>query len=434
MLKWFTKQEKSWMMYDWANSAHSIVVVTVLPIFFATLFDSNVSAMSWWGAITSVSKLLIAVLAPLLGTLGDFKSYKKRLFALFVSIGVLACLALAGMPFKPVWQLVLGFYALSNFAFAGANIFYDGFLPEVTTDERMDKVSTWGFGLGYIGGSTIPFVIFLVLYMLIPTNYAMAISFGLTGIWWAVFTIPMLKNVHQTHYIEKKKGILSDAFKQLRKTMRDISKNKTMLFFLIAYFFYIDGVNTIIYMSTAYGSSLNIDSTQMMLALLMVQVLAFPFAILYGVLAKKFSAEKMVFVGIGVYMFISVFGFFVTKNWHFWIIAALVATSQGGIQALSRSIFGKMIPDRKRSNEFFGFYEIFGKFSAIMGPFLFGMVGLWASKIIKKNYPGILQEALDKASAPYGVLSVLVIFIIGAVFFVKFLKYNKNGKLEQSKS
>ena len=200
--------------------------------------------------------------------------------------------------------------ALSNFAFAGANIFYDGFLPEVTTNERMDKVSTWGFGLGYIGGSTIPFVIFLVLYMLIPTNYAMAISFGLTGIWWGIFTIPMLKNVHQTHYIEKKKGIMSDAFKQLGKTMRDISKNKTMLFFLIAYFFYIDGVNTIIYMSTAYGSSLNIDSTQMMLALLMVQVLAFPFAILYGVLGQKIlrrkngvCGDRRLYVYIGIRIF-----------------------------------------------------------------------------------------------------------------------------------
>ena len=431
MLKWFTKQEKSWMMYDWANSAHSIVIVTVLPIFFMSLFTDKALGQAKLGTFTSIAAVLIAVLAPLLGTIGDFRNMKKRLFTLFVAIGVTSCLFLASTPFLPKWQLVIGLYALSNFAFAGANIFYDGFLPEITTHERMDKVSSWGFGLGYIGGSTIPFVIFLVLYMLIPVNYAMAISFALTGVWWGVFTIPMLKNVKQTHYIEKKKGLARDAFGQLWKTLKEIAKRKEMLLFLIAYFFYIDGVNTIIHMSTAYGSALNIDTTQMMLALLMVQVLAFPFAILYGFLAKKVGAKSMVLVGIGVYMFISIFGFFVSENWHFWVIAALVATSQGGIQALSRSLFGKMITEKKRSNEFFGFFEIFGKFSAIMGPWLFGTVGLIASRIIRKNNPGILQDALDKAAAPFGVLSVLLIFIIGAVFFAFFLKASKKEKTEQ---
>lgn len=431
MLKWFTKEEKSWMMYDWANSAHSIVVVTVLPIFFMSLFKDNTGALANWGSVTSASKFLIALLAPLLGTLGDFKNYKKRLFVLFVSIGVIACLFLAGMPFAPQWQLILGFYALSNFAFAGANIFYDGFLPEVTSNERMDKVSSWGFGLGYIGGSTIPFVIFLVLYMFIDINYAMAISFALTGIWWGVFTIPMLKNVKQRHYIEKDKGVVRDSFKQLSKTFKEISKNKSMLLFLIAYFFYIDGVNTIIFMSTAYGTALNIDATQMMLALLMVQILAFPFAILYGSLAKKYGAKNMVAVGIGVYMLISIIAFKVSQAWHFWVIAAMVATSQGGIQALSRSMFGKMIPDRNRSNEFFGFFEIFGKFSAIMGPWLFGFVGLKAAQFIRENNPAITQDALDKAASPYGVLSVLLIFIIGAVFYALYLKSTKNEKLEQ---
>jgi UMF1 family MFS transporter len=431
MLKWFTKEEKSWMMYDWANSAHSIVVVTVLPIFFMSLFENNTSALANWGSVTSASKFIIALLAPLLGTLGDFKNYKKRLFSLFVAIGVLACLALSGMPFAPKWQLILGFYALSNFAFAGANIFYDGFLPEITTDERMDKVSAWGFGLGYIGGSTIPFVIFLVLYMLIDVNYAMAISFALTGIWWGVFTIPMLKNVKQTHYLEKEKGVWIDSMRQLGKTLKEISKTKSMLLFLVAYFFYIDGVNTIIYMSTAYGTTLNIDPTQMMLALLMVQVLAFPFAVLYGNLAKKYSARIMIAVGISVYMFISIIAFKVSASWHFWVIAALVATSQGGIQALSRSIFGKMIPDRNRSNEFFGFFEIFGKFSAIMGPWLFGFAGMKAAEIIKRNNPQITQDALDKAASPYGVLSVLIIFILGALFYVLYLKSSKSKTMEQ---
>jgi len=426
MLKQFTKQEKSWMMYDWANSAHSIVVVTVLPIFFMALFENNASAVGWWGYVTSAAKFVIAILAPLLGTIGDFKNMKKRMFKFFVSIGVLACIALAGVPFKPIWQLVLGLYALSLFGFAGANIYYDGFLTDVTTKDRMDKVSAWGFGLGYIGGSTIPFVIFLVLFNFIDTNLAMAISFALTGVWWGVFTIPILKNVEQKHYIEREEGIIKQSFKRIGVTFKKIVKFKSMFLFLIAYFFYIDGVNTIIYMSTAYGTSLGIDSGQMMLALLMVQVLAFPFAILYSFLAKKTNSKTMILVGILVYIGICIFAFFVSKSWHFWVVAFLVATSQGGIQALSRSQFGKMIPDPKQANEYFGFYEIFGKFSAIMGPALFGGVSIWAANIISKNNPEWATDVVSKAATPYGVLSVLIIFALGIIFYTLYLKSVKN--------
>jgi MFS transporter, UMF1 family len=421
----FTLEEKSWMMYDWANSAHSIVVVTILPIFFMSLFEDNTGAVATWGGVTSASKFIVALMAPILGSLGDFKDMKKRLLALFMSIGVMACLGLSGMPFAPKWQLILALYALSNIGFAGANIFYDGFLPDVTTHERMDRVSAWGFGLGYIGGSTIPFVIFLILYMTIPAGTAMAISFGLTGIWWAVFSIPLLKNVKQSHYVERQKGMLSDSFRQLGKTVRDIYTHKKMFFFLIAYFFYIDGVNTIIYMSTAYGSTLHIDATQMMMALLMVQILAFPFALLYGFLAGKFGTGRMIWVGILVYTGICIFGFFVRTTWHFWFLAAMVATSQGGIQALSRSLFGKMIPQKERANEFFGFFEIFGKFSAIMGPWLFGFATLKAAQIIRSRRPGLTSFDLDRSAAPYGVLSVLVIFILGSLFFAAYRRLEK---------
>ena len=202
----FTREEKSWMMYDWANSAHSIVVVTILPIFFMSLFEDNTGAVATWGTVTSASKFLVALMAPLMGSLGDFRDMKKRLLALFLSIGVMACLGLSGMPFAPRWQLILALYALSNIGFAGANIFYDGFLPEVTTHERMDRVSAWGFGLGYIGGSTIPFIIFLVLYMTISADKAMAISFGLTGVWWGIFSIPILKKRQADPLCGEKKG------------------------------------------------------------------------------------------------------------------------------------------------------------------------------------------------------------------------------------
>jgi MFS transporter, UMF1 family len=422
LLKQFTLEEKSWMMYDWANSAHSIVVVTILPIFFMSLFEDNTSAVATWGSVTSASKFLVALMAPLLGALGDFKSMKKRLLALFMSIGVMACLGLTGMPFAPKWQLILALYALSNIGFAGANIFYDGFLPEITTNERMDRVSAWGFGLGYIGGSTIPFVIFLILYMTIPVDMAMAISFGLTGLWWGVFSLPLLKNVKQTHFVERRKGMIGDSFRQLNVTIKDIYQNKSMFYFLLAYFFYIDGVNTIIYMSTAYGSALHIDASQMLLALLMIQVLAFPFALLYGHLAGKWGTRQMLWVGILVYMGICILGFFVRKTWHFWLLAALVATSQGGIQALSRSLFGKMIPVKERSNEFFGFFEIFGKFSAIIGPWLFGFSTLKVAQFIRSQQPSISQFDLDQTAAPFGVLSVLVVFILGIIFFSLYSK------------
>lgn len=431
--KRFTREEKSWMMYDWANSAHSIVVVTVLPIFFMSLFENNTQAVGTWGNVTSASKFIVALLAPLLGTLGDFKNMKKRLLALFMAIGAMSCLGLSGMPFAPKWQLILALYALSNIGFAGANIFYDGFLPEVTSRERMDRVSAWGFGLGYIGGSTIPFVIFLTLYMFIPVSYAMAISFGLTGLWWALFSIPLLKNVKQSHYVERKKGMVADSLRQLRKTARDIFADRKMFIFLLAYFFYIDGVNTIIYMSTAYGSALHIDATQMMLALLMVQVLAFPFALLYGKMAEKVGTSRMIWVGILVYMGICVFAFFVEMSWHFWLLAALVATSQGGIQALSRSLFGKMIPSKERSSEFFGFFEIFGKFSAIMGPALFGFASITASRVIARKNPLLSQIDLDKSAAPYGVLSVLIIFILGSLFFYYFTTIEGKDKISLPK-
>ena len=431
MLKGFTKQEKSWMMYDWANSAHVIVVVTILPIFFKTVFGNNTSALTVWGFATSGVKLAIAILAPLLGALADFKDMKKRLFTFFVSIGVLSCLALAGLPFSPQWQAILAVYVIGVLGFAGANIFYDGFLPEITTPERMDKVSLYGYGMGYIGGSTIPFVIFLVLSMLIKMEWAMSISFALTGVWWGVFTIPMLKNVKQTHYVERKKGMIAESFTRIFQTLKNIKQYKSLFLFLLAYFFYIDGVGTIIYMSTIYGGSLGIDDTQMMLALLMVQLLGFPFAILYGKLAKRFGTRAMIGVGIIIYFGICIMGFGISETWHFWALALGVATSQGGIQALSRSLYGKMIPDKNRSNEFFGFFEIFGKFSAIIGPALFGLVAKVASDIIIKKNPGMTEELLAKASTPYGVLSVLVVFIIGGALFYASCRRSKMDERER---
>ncbi len=432
LLSGFTRAEKSWMMYDWANSAHSVVVVTILPIFYESLTHNSTEAVARWGTGTSVAMLIIALFAPILGVLGDFQHWKKRLFTGFVILGVLACVAMAPVPFLQVdanaealGLALLILYILSTVGFAGANLYYDSFLPEVTTNERMDRVSTVGYGLGYIGGSTIPLLIFLLMNLAgIAMNLCLSVAFGLTAVWWVVFTIPLWKNVHQTHFVPRRQGVLKESMKNLASTARRIVRNKTMLVFLLAYFFYIDGVGTIIHMSTIYGSALGIDATQMLLALLLVQVLGLPFALVYTRLAARFGARTMVGVGILIYSGVCVFGFFVQQAWQFWVLAILVSTSQGGIQALSRSVFGKMLPEKERSSEFFGFYDIFGKFSAIMGPALFGGVVAWVGDWLMRRQ-GIVEaeasaetlDAIARQASPWGVLSVLLIFLVGGALY-----------------
>lgn len=432
LLSGFTRAEKSWMMYDWANSAHSVVVVTILPIFYESLTHNSTEAVARWGTGTSVAMLIIALFAPILGVLGDFQHWKKRLFTGFVILGVLACAAMAPVPFLQVdanaealGLALLILYILSTVGFAGANLYYDSFLPEVTTNERMDRVSTVGYGLGYIGGSTIPLLIFLLMNLAgIAMNLCLSVAFGLTAVWWVVFTIPLWKNVRQTHFVPRRQGVLKESMKNLASTARRIVRNKTMLVFLLAYFFYIDGVGTIIHMSTIYGSALGIDATQMLLALLLVQVLGLPFVLVYTRLAARFGARTMVGVGILIYSGVCVFGFFVQQAWQFWVLAILVSTSQGGIQALSRSVFGKMLPEKERSSEFFGFYDIFGKFSAIMGPALFGGVVAWVGDWLMRRQ-GIVEaeasaetlDAIARQASPWGVLSVLLIFLVGGALY-----------------
>lgn len=448
ILKGFTKEEKSWMMYDWANSAHSVIIVTILPIFYnqiASFTADSASGMNTWGYVTSIAMLVVALLAPVLGAFGDFTGMRKKLFALFMIIGSLSCAVMAITPFtgfteretaEKVGLAVLILYVISQIGFSGANIYYDSFLTDVTTHERMDKVSTMGYGMGYIGGSTVPLLIFLIMNAVgIDMLVCLGFVFAFTAVWWFVFSIPMLKNVNQKSGVPYQKGAVSDSLKGLIKTIKDIFAHKEMFIFLLAYFFYIDGVNTIIHMSTSYGDTLGLGSTEMMLALLLVQILGLPFALIYIKLSEKFGSKVMVGVGIIIYMFICVFGFFIKDIWQFWVLAILVATSQGGIQALSRSMFGKMIPDKSRSGEFFGFYDIFGKFSAIMGPSLVAFCSgiaaqtIRAKNAIPDNAPAEILEEVSRQAAPWGVLSVLIIFFIGAgLFFFVLPKYQKKTK------
>ena len=449
LLKGYTKQEISWMMYDWANSAHSVIVVTLLPIFFdsvASYTADSVSSMSTWGYATSIAMAIVAIAAPFLGVFGDIRGMRKRLFAGFVILGVAAVALMAFTPLMDftsstaaagrVAGLILALYIISVIGFDASAIYYDAFLTDITTPERMDRVSTMGYGLGYIGGSTIPLVIFLVMNLVgVPMLTCLAVIFALTAVWWLVFSLPLLKNCRQTSGKPYEKGDVGRSIRGVGATIKGILDTQPMLVYILAYFFYIDGVHTVISMATTYGTNLGLDSTGMMLALLLVQVLGLPFCLLYIRLSAKFGARFMVGVGICVYMFICVFAFFMRDLWQFWVLAVLCATSQGGIQALSRSMFGKLIPDKDRSGEFFGFFDIFGKFSSIMGPALVGVVSaavadgmLKAQGLTAQTATAEQIDAINAASSPYGIVSILLIIGIGGALFFAVLPRTLKGK------
>ena len=406
MLKHYTKEEKSWIFYDWANSAFSaIVAAIILPVFFKSMAESRgvtaVDATAYWGYATSLGTLICAVLAPFLGTLGDFRGMKKKLFTAFMLLGVVSTFLLA---LTNSWQGLLLFYVLGTLGFSGSCIYYDSFLLDVTDVSRMDRVSSVGYGLGYIGGSTIPLVVSLVLIQFgsgfgIPTMLATKFSFILTAVWWLVFTIPMLRHVQQKHAIEPDRDMFAHTLRNMKDTLSMIVKNRGILFFVIAYFFYIDGVGTIIHMATVFGSSCGLDSMDLMVVLLVVQIVAFPFAILYGRLADRFGSRKMILFGIATYIVVCMLGFNLKEMKDFLLLAVLVGTAQGGIQALSRSFYGKLVP-AEHASEYFGFFDVFGKFSAVIGPALFGVVA---------QLTGVTN---------YGALAVMFMFILGGAIFM----------------
>lgn len=410
-----TKEERSWILQDFGNSAYSITITTaILPIFFKGVAASQLAdatSTAYWGYANSLATLLIALLAPLLGTIADFKGVKKRLFAAFTLTAIISSALLATVG-EGQWIYALVIYIITAVAFNGSSIYYDAFLTDVTTDDRMDDISSKGFGFGYLGG-TIPFVLSLGLILSaenlgLTVTFATQMAFLITALWWMVFTIPMLKNVKQKYYIEGEPSKIKESFSVLWKTLLEITKNKMVLYFMIAYFFYIDGVHTVITMATAYGVDVGVDSDRLLIILVAIQLVAFPFAILYGKLAKLFGARKMIMAGIITYTVISIYGFFLKTELDFWILAMLVASAQGGIQALSRSYFGKLIPKNK-SAEYFSIFNIFGKVSSIFGPLLMGIV------------ISITGETR------HGILSLIILFILGAYFFLKI----KDEKVEE---
>lgn len=402
-----TKQERSWILYDWANSAYSLAITTAtLPIFFKSVAAYNLdsaTSTAYLGYTNSIATLIISILAPILGSIADYKGYKKKFFTVFFLIGVLSTSLLSAVA-EGDWILCIMIYIFSVIGFSGSNIFYDAFLTDITNVSRMDHVSSVGFGFGYIG-STIPFILSL-LFITKPSIIGLTkvgatrLSFIITAVWWFIFTLPMLKNVNQVYYIEPSREPVKDSFNRLLHTLKSVKEYKNIFIFLIAYFFYIDGVSTIIKMSTAYGLDLGLSGDTLMIILLAIQIVAFPCALLYGKLAKIFSTRIMIFVGIIVYAIICIYAYFMNTTLDYWILAMLVASSQGGIQALSRSFYGKLIP-KEKSSEFFGLYNICGRFSAIFGPLLVGVI----SQIT--------------GNSKLGVVSLIILFLIGGVLFLK---------------
>lgn len=400
-----SREEKSWILVDCGNSAYSMAVTTaLLPIMFG-MFD-NVKRSMDLGYFNSIASILVAALSPILGAAADYKDKKKRFFVFFTCLGVLSTASLAFIPpSSGQWQLLILFFILSAIGFAGSNIFYDAFIVDVTSDERMDKVSSLGFAFGYIS-SVIPFGISLILIFLLGMEKSIGyqIGFIITALWWGLFTIPMIRDVKQIHYVEPGKDTIKNSFKRLAETFKQIKQYQTVFIFLGAYFFYIDGVDTIIKMVIPYATAVMgndaLDTFSLLAILLIIQIIAFPCAIFYGNMAKRFSARTMIIIGIFTYIISCIAAFFISSVWHIFILGAMIGSAQGGIQALSRSYFAKIIP-KEKSNEFFGFYNIFGKFSAIMGPTLMS-----------------LTTAVT-GNARWSIIGIIPLFLVGFIIFIR---------------
>lgn len=403
--KKLTKLEKYWILYDVGNSAFTLLVATILPIYFNALAGgeglSEVQYLAYWGYAASVSTLIVALIGPICGTIADTKGYKKPIFIVSMMVGVLGCVVLS-VPTS--WVIFLAVFVIAKVGYSSSLIFCDSMLSDVTTPDRMDMVSSHGYAWGYIG-SCIPFVISL-LFVLgnetigISMGTAMTIAFFLNAGWWFVVTIPLLKNYEQKNYVEKQDHVIRSSFGRLAGTFKEMKKHKKIFIFLLAFFFYIDGVYTIIEMATAYGSALGLDSTGLLLALLVTQIVAFPFALLFGRLAKQYETGKLIKLCIAAYTCIALFAIQLDKQWEFWVLAVCVGMFQGAVQALSRSYFAKIIPPEK-SGEFFGIFDICGKGASFMGT---ALMGLFA----------------QVTGSPNGGVAILaVMFVIGFMLFGK---------------
>lgn len=400
-----TSLEKKWIMYDIGNSAFTLLVSTIMPIYFNFLADnahiSETNYLAFWGYATSLATIITAILGPILGTASDFKGWKKKLFMIALLIGALGCILLG---FTSSWLWFLCLFVIAKSAYSLSLVFYDSMLTDITTPERMDNISAKGYAWGYIG-SCIPFVGSLILVLFyeqfhLTMETAMSLCFLLIALWWLLLSVPLILGYHQTYYLEKENHYVKASFLRLKNIFVDLKKNPKVLFFLIAFFFYIDGVYTIIDMATAYGTALGLDTTGLLLALLLTQIVAFPAALIFGKLSSSIENTKLIKICIFAYFLIALYGITLQQQYQFWILAVGVGIFQGAIQSLSRSYYAKIIP-ANRSGEYFGLYDICGKGASFMGTTLVSFIS---------QVTGMMN---------IGVGSLAIMFLIGFVFFKK---------------
>lgn len=430
----FTKKEKNWILYDVANSAYTLLATALLAFYFDFLSPSE-SLTTVWGSVNVIVTIIAVILCPIMGTYADF-SQKRKVFMVFASIGIIGCTllsifsAIKSFAFAGILFLIM--YIVTEVGYTSANVFYDSMLSDVTTDEKMHKVSANGYAWGYIG-SCIPFIVCLVLYVLgdmvllgdvvgyteagkaIYEKPYLGLAYTLcclvTAVWWFIFTLPLYKSYQQTNFMEKPEKPIRETFVRLGSIFKEFAKNKKALFFLIAYFFYIDGVHTIIKMAMSIGKDLqfeNFGTVKLVIALFVTQLVAFPCAIVFGKLSSKYKSNKLLIACICAYAAIGVLAVFLRQEWQFWVMAVGVGMFQGGVQAMSRSYFTKIIPTEK-SGEFFGIYDIFGKSAAIVG------VGLIS--LLSGFFPLAEGTWINVALLPLPVL-----FLLGLVFFLVSIK------------
>lgn len=399
----YTSLEKAWILYDVGNSAFVLLVSTIIPIYFNYLSESaglsSVTYLAYWGYAASVATLAVAFIGPVFGAVADTKNYKKKIFLVTVLVGVIGCIA---MGIAATWLGFLVIFVIAKIGYSASLVFYDSMLHDVTTPERLDEVSSQGYAWGYIG-SCIPFIISLGIVLGaeplgLSMQTAMGISFAVVAVWWIVSSLPLLKNYRQIHYVENTPGLVGKSFRRLWETLKSMKDERKILLYLLAYFFYIDGVYTIIEMATAYGTALGLDTTGLLLALLVTQIVAFPSAIAFGKFTEKYPSENLITICILAYTAIAVYALFLNSQLQFWVLAVCVGLFQGGIQALSRSHFAKLIPPQK-SGEYFGIMDICGKGASFIGTALVGFV----SQVT--------------GSTNQGVAVLAVVFVVGLVLF-----------------
>ena len=424
-----TPLERSWILYDIGNSAFTMLISTLFPIYFNALATgaglNESDYLAYWGYAGSAATVIVALIGPVCGTMADYRGFKKPIFIVSLILGALCC-ALLGIPMS--WISFLLLYIIAKVGYSSGLVFYDSMLPEITTESNMDSVSTKGYAYGYIG-SVIPFGASLALvlgyeFIGVSQGTAMALAFLLTALWWVGCSLPLLRRYHQTAAVEPEGNPVTSTFRQLGRTFREARRHRHIFLYLIAFFFFIDGVYTIIDMATAYGAALGLDSNGLLLALLLTQLVAFPCAILFGKLSYRYDTGLLIKICILSYIGITVFAFFLAAQWQFWTLAVLVGMFQGGIQALSRSYLGKIIPP-EHSGEYFGLMDICGKGATFLGMMMVAVI----SQLTAGMSFRIFGIQLQNENLAVGAL--LVNFLVGYVLFSKADRLN-HEKIQES--